>query len=93
MFSKNNTEANLSMDTHGAIFFDYNPVHFNYLLDQLRAIKRLPKSPDYQLRFQAPYINSPLNFTHMLIDFGLAGMTKISFIYILVIYITVINLA
>jgi hypothetical protein len=71
MFSKDNTEKNLSMDKQGAVFFDYNPMYFNYLLDQLRAIKRMPKKPGYQLQFQAPYVSSQLNFTHMLIDLGL----------------------
>lgn len=71
MFSKDNPEKNLSMDKQGAVFFDYNPIYFNYLLDQLRAIKRMPEKPGYQLQFQAPYVSSQLNFTHMLIDLGL----------------------
>ncbi|CAF2556945.1 unnamed protein product [Rotaria sp. Silwood2] len=71
MFSKDNTEKNLPMDNHGAVFFDYNPTYFTYLLDQLRAIKRMPEKPGYHLQFQAPYINSQLNFTHMLVDLGL----------------------
>ncbi len=71
MFSKDNPEKNLSMDKQGAVFFDYNPLYFNYLLDQLRAIKRMPEKPSYQLQFQAPYVSSQLNFTHMLIDLGL----------------------
>jgi hypothetical protein len=71
MFSKDNTEKNLSMDKQGAVFFDYNPIYFNYLLDQLRAIKRMPKKPGYQIQFQAPYISSQMNFTHMLVDLGL----------------------
>jgi hypothetical protein len=71
MFSKDNSEKNLPMDKQGAVFFDYNPIYFNYLLDQLRAIKRMPKKPGYQLQFQAPYISSQVNFTHMLVDLGL----------------------
>jgi hypothetical protein len=71
MFSKDNTEKNLPMDKQGAVFFDYNPLYFNYLLDQLRAIKRMPKKPGYQIQFQAPYISSQLNFTDMLVDLGL----------------------
>jgi hypothetical protein len=71
MFSKDNTETNLLMDKQGAVFFDYNPIYFNYLLDQLRAMKRMPKKPGYQVQFQAPYISSQLNFTHMLVDLGL----------------------
>ena len=71
MFDKDNSEKNLPLDKQGAVFFDYNPIHFNYLLDQLRAIKRMPKTPGYQLQFQAPYVSSQLNFTHMLVDLGL----------------------
>lgn len=71
MFSKDNGKTNLPVDKQGAVFFDYNPMHFNYLLDQLRAIKRMPKKPVYQIQFQVPYMNSQTNFTHMLADFGL----------------------
>lgn len=71
MFSKDNKMKNLPMDKQGAVFFDYNPLYFNYLLDQLRAIKRMPKTPGYQLQFQAPYMGSQMNFTHMLVDLGL----------------------
>ena len=74
MFSKNNNGKNLLVDKHGVVFFDYNPIHFNYLLDQLRAIKQLPRQPAHQLQFQAPYARSPLNFTHMLVELGLTGM-------------------
>ncbi|CAF4508826.1 unnamed protein product [Rotaria sp. Silwood1] len=71
MFSKDNSEKNLPMDKNGAVFFDYNPTYFNYLLDQLRTIKRLPEKPGYHLQFQTPYISSQINFTHMLVDLGL----------------------
>ncbi|CAF3321249.1 unnamed protein product [Rotaria socialis] len=71
MFSKDNTEKHLPVDQQGAVFFDYNPIYFNYLLDQLRTIKRQPEKPEYQLQFQAPFIGSQLNFTHMLVDLGL----------------------
>lgn len=71
MFSKDQSEKNLFVDKQGAVFFDYNPAYFSYLLDQLRAIKRAPKKPSYQIQFQAPYISSQLNFTHMLADLGL----------------------
>jgi len=70
MFKKENAK-NLRIDKQGAAFFDYNPIHFTYLLDQLRAIKRMPKKPGYQIQFQAPYISSQMNFTHMLVDLGL----------------------
>ncbi|CAF0958632.1 unnamed protein product [Rotaria sordida] len=71
MFSKDNIEKNLPMDKDGAVFFDYNPIYFTYLLDQLRVIKRMPEKPRYNLEFQVPYIGSQLNFTHMLVDLGL----------------------
>ncbi|CAF0740423.1 unnamed protein product [Adineta steineri] len=72
MFNKDTTKKkNLPMDKSGAVFFDYNPLYFNFLLDQLRAIKRMPKKPGYQIQFQAPYMNSQMNFTHMLVDLGL----------------------
>jgi hypothetical protein len=31
----------------------------------------MPKKPGYQIQFQAPYISSQMNFTHMLVDLGL----------------------
>ena len=71
MFRDKESEKNLLKDRDGAIFFDYNPIHFNYLLDQLRALKRAPKKPAHQIQFQSPYISSQTNFTHMLMDFGL----------------------
>ena len=71
MFSKDYPESQLHRDKQGAVFFDYSPIYFNFLLDQLRAIKRLPQKPGYQLQFQAPYANSQMNFTHMLVDLGL----------------------
>ncbi len=71
MFSKDNREKNLPMDKQGAVFFDYNPTYFSYLLDQLRAIKHMPKKPGYRIQFQAPYISSQVNFTHMLVELGL----------------------
>lgn len=71
MFNKENPTSNLLTDKQGAVFFDYNPVYFNYLLDQLRAIKQMPKKPSHLIQFQAPYMSSQLNFTHMLADLGL----------------------
>ena len=71
MFSKDNPNTILSVDKQGAVFFDYNPIYFNYLLDQLRTIKRMPKTSGYQLQFSSPFISTQLNFTHMLIDLGL----------------------
>ena len=64
----------LLRDKDGSIFFDHNPIYFSYLLDQLRAIKRMPKRLAYQHQFSAPFMISPsLNFTHMLVDLGLTG--------------------
>ncbi|CAF1598371.1 unnamed protein product [Adineta ricciae] len=78
MFSKSNVNQHLPMDKHGAVFFDYNPMHFSYLLDQLRALKRMTNKPKYQVQFQAPYINSQMNFTHMLVDLGLTAESLLS---------------
>ncbi|CAF1180199.1 unnamed protein product [Adineta ricciae] len=78
MFSKSNANQKLPMDKHGAVFFDYNPMHFSYLLDQLRALKRMTNKPKYQVQFQAPYINSQMNFTHMLVDLGLTAESLLS---------------
>jgi hypothetical protein len=72
MFSKNNTKNTLQTDKQGAVFFDYNPIYFNYLLDQLRTIKRMTKKYGYQLQLSSPpFISSQVNFTQMLADFGL----------------------
>ncbi|CAF1197692.1 unnamed protein product [Rotaria sp. Silwood1] len=71
MFSKENMNKTLSLDKQGAIFFDYNPIYFNYLLDQLRIIKRMSNISGYQLQLSSPFINTHINFTHMLIDLGL----------------------
>ncbi|CAF2664811.1 unnamed protein product [Rotaria sp. Silwood2] len=71
MFRKENMNKMLPIDKQGAVFFDYNPMYFNYLLDQLRTIKRMSKILGYQLQFSSPYLSTHVNFTHMLIDLGL----------------------
>ncbi|CAF1323527.1 unnamed protein product [Rotaria magnacalcarata] len=71
MFSKENAKNMLPVDREGAVFFDYNPIYFNHLLDQLRLIKRMPKVYGYQLRFSPPFLSAYVNFTHMLTDLGL----------------------
>ena len=72
MFSNNRTEQTLLIDKQGAVFFDYNPLHFTYLLNQLRTIKRMPKNFRYQLQISSPpYMNAHGNFTQMLVDLGL----------------------
>ncbi|CAF2048655.1 unnamed protein product [Rotaria magnacalcarata] len=71
MFMKNNETELYLRDNMGAVFFDYNPVQFNYLLDQLRTIKRNPEIPAYAVDFQAPNEDLKANFTAMIIDFQL----------------------
>ncbi|CAF3581241.1 unnamed protein product [Adineta steineri] len=71
IFMKNNTNAHKSRDNQGVIFFDYNPDQFNYLLDQLRAIKRKSQISVYDILIEAPKIATRLNFSLMLSDLGL----------------------
>jgi hypothetical protein len=52
-------------------FFDYNPVQFQYLLDQLKAIKRRPQTSAYELNFRAPDVDVPFDFSDMLLELGL----------------------
>jgi hypothetical protein len=52
-------------------FFDYNPAQFEYLLDQLRAIKRMPQTPLYELNIVEPMIDVRFNFSDMLFELGL----------------------
>ncbi|CAF1081981.1 unnamed protein product [Adineta ricciae] len=54
-------------------FFDYNPVLFGHLLDQLRAIKRGPQVPAYELNFAAPNSSVPFDFSTMLVELGLSS--------------------
>jgi hypothetical protein len=71
MFTKDNTSARQSIDKLGTVFFDYNPIQFNYLLDQLRMIKRTPEIPAYELDIRAPNADTRLNFSYMISDLGL----------------------
>jgi hypothetical protein len=80
MFSKYNSNTILPVDKQGVVFFDYNPIYFNYLLDQLRTIKRMPKTSGYQLQFSSPFISTQVNFTHMLTDLGLTRKLYIIFL-------------
>ncbi len=83
MFSKNNTKNMLSTDKQGAIFFDYNPIYFNYLLDQLRTIKRMPRKFGYQLELSSPpFINTQVNFTQMLTDLGLTRKLRLCILFL-----------
>ncbi len=71
MFTKDNKSVRQSKDKLGTIFFDYNPVQFNYLLDQLRMIKRTPEIPAYELDIRAPNADIGSNFSYMISDLGL----------------------
>ena len=71
MFTKDNTSTVLPRDKQGAVVFDYNPVQFNYLLDQLRMIKRSPEIPVYELELRAPRAVIHTNFSYMIADLGL----------------------
>ncbi|CAF4780491.1 unnamed protein product, partial [Rotaria sp. Silwood2] len=54
IFAKDNQSIMQSKDKQNRIFFDYNSVQFNYLLDQLRMKKRTPEIPPDEITFQAP---------------------------------------
>jgi Cu/Ag efflux protein CusF len=71
MFTKDNTSLQQLRDKQGTVFFDYNPVQFNYLLDQLRMIKRTPEIPAYELDIRAPGADTRMNFSYMISDLGL----------------------
>jgi len=72
MFAKDNKSILKSRDHQKTvIFFDYNPVQFNYLLDQLRTIKRTPDIPAYDINIQEPNADIPSNFSYMISDLGL----------------------
>ena len=74
MFSKDNkNKIAIKTKENQAYFFDYNPVQFEYLLDQLRAIKRMPQTPAYELNFKAPSVDVLFDFSNMLLDLGLIG--------------------
>jgi hypothetical protein len=77
MFRKDNMKNMLLIDKQGAVFFDYNPIYFNYLLDQLRSIKRMPKRSGYQFQFSPPFTSAHVNFTQMLVDLGLTRKSNI----------------
>ncbi|CAF4002342.1 unnamed protein product [Rotaria sordida] len=71
MFTKDNRNVWQLKDKEDVVFFDYNPVQFKYLLDQLRMIKRTPDiSPD-DITFQAPQGDIQTNFSYMIADLGL----------------------
>jgi hypothetical protein len=73
MFTKNNKNKTISKSKQEIVhrFFDYNPVQFQYLLDQLRAIKHMPQTPAYELDFKAPNVDVRFDFSDMLVELGL----------------------
>jgi hypothetical protein len=72
LFTKDNkTQTKLKTKQNLPYFFDYNPVQFQYLLDQLRAMKRSPQIPAYELNIVAPNVDVRFNFSDMLFDLGL----------------------
>ena len=72
MFNNSHAKHTLLIDKEGVVFFDYNPLYFTHLLDQLRTIKRMPKNFRYQMEISPPpYMNTRGNFTQMLMDLGL----------------------
>ncbi|UJR31188.1 hypothetical protein I4U23_018694 [Adineta vaga] len=72
MFSKNNTEVHKSKDQFNAVFFDYNPIQFKYLLDQLRTIKRRQDLSPYEIHYDAPLAKIQTNFSDLISDLGLS---------------------
>ena len=52
-------------------FFDYNPVLFERLLDQLRALKRRKPKAAYELKFVAPHVDDQRDFADMVTELGL----------------------
>jgi hypothetical protein len=72
LFSKDNKNQAESKSKKDKIhFFDYNPLQFGYLLDQLRSLKRMPKTPAYELNIVAPNVDVRFNFYVMLFELGL----------------------
>jgi hypothetical protein len=72
LFSKDNKNQAKSKSKKDKIyFFDYNPIQFGYLLDQLRSLKRMPKTPAYELNIAAPNVDVRFNFSVMLFELGL----------------------
>lgn len=78
MFTNGPNKKPLALDKQGVPFFDYNPLYFSYLLDQLRDIKRMADRTGYHLQISAPFSNPHVNFTHMLVDLGLTRKALIN---------------
>lgn len=71
MFSKNDHNQSYVHDKDGNVFFDYSPVQFKYLLDQLRMMKYKPEIAADELNFQAPTADIRTNFSYMITELGL----------------------
>ncbi|CAF3673051.1 unnamed protein product [Rotaria sp. Silwood1] len=82
MFTKGNRSVWQSRDKQNATFFDYNPVQFKYLLDQLRMIKRTPEIPPEEIIFQTPNADIQTNFSYMIVDLGLNRKHDLSILFI-----------
>jgi hypothetical protein len=72
-FSDADGKINTTLKRKGSVqyFFDYNPEHFKYLLDQLRWVKRTGAVPFYELNFIEPKIDAPFAYSAMLSELGL----------------------
>lgn len=73
MFAKESDNKTKTKNVTNSYFFDYNPVQFEYLLNQLRTLKRMPEKAPYELVFQPPSVDVKFNFSDMLVDLGLNG--------------------
>ncbi len=72
LFSKDNKKKTKPKTKQDMVyFFDYNPAQFQYLLDQLRAVKRMPEIRAYELNIVAPKIDVRFNFSTMVFELGL----------------------
>lgn len=72
MFAKDTKVKTVLKNTENTVyFFDYNPTHFAYLLDQLRTLKRISNFKPYDLAIQAPNVDVRFNFSIMLNELGL----------------------
>lgn len=60
-------------DSNGAVFFDFNPILFGSIIDQLRALKSSPNKSLHRYEFVPPFNSFYLNFTSMLIELGLTS--------------------
>lgn len=71
MFAKDKRNQTKTKKDKVFYFFDYNPVQFESLIDQLRVIKRMAPRPSYELTFTAPNVDVKFSFSDMLAELGL----------------------